>query len=236
MCVAPDVVYVPKAELESFLELAKAFFDQTNPNYTAGNDSTGIITDRHLSRLVGMLAEARESGARVVDMEPGVSVDKATRKMPLSLVVDPAEHLLVSREESFGLVTGLRLTCTALLMSCCLCSPILSVVPYTDLEIVLAKINAGERPLGLYIFSQDRPTIDHIIRNTKSGGVSVNACAAHGAVYSMGFGGVGSSGMGRHQGFAGFCEFSNPKGIFERSEGEDGMVAWRPRACIRCLV
>lgn len=105
----------------------------------------------------------------------------------------------------------------------------MSVVAYDDLDDVLAKINAEERPLGLYIFSQNRKTIDYVIENTKSGGVSVNACAAHGAVYSMGFGGVGQSGMGRHQGYAGFCEFTNPKGIFERSDGPDGMAAWRPR-------
>lgn len=77
------------------------------------------------------------------------------------------------------------------------------IVPYDDLEKVVAKVNEGERPLGLYIFSDDQKAINYIIKNTKSGGVSVNACSAQAAISTMGFGGIGHSGMGRHGGFAG---------------------------------
>ncbi|HEX5294207.1 MAG TPA: aldehyde dehydrogenase family protein [Streptosporangiaceae bacterium] len=80
-----------------------------------------------------MVDEARDSGARVITL--GGDGDDATRRMPLTLVVDPPEGLRIMQEEVFG--------------------PILPVVPYDDLGEALAGINAGERPLGLYVYSQD---------------------------------------------------------------------------------
>ena len=40
-----------------------------------------------------------------------------------------------------------------------------------------------------------------------------------GALPSLGFGGVGYSGTGRHHGIDGFKEFSNPRGVVFRGEG-----------------
>ncbi len=40
------------------------------------------------------------------------------------------------------------------------------------------------------------------------------------ALPSLAFGGVGMSGMGRHHGVEGFREFSNPRGVFVRGEGD----------------
>ena len=37
---------------------------------------------------------------------------------------------------------------------------------------------------------------------------------------SLGFGGSGNSGMGRHHGIEGFREFSNPRGVVVRGEGD----------------
>jgi len=207
MCVTPDTTYVPRAEVEEFLRLSKKFFSETVPDFT-NTDATGIITPRHLDRLVKMLDEAKASGTRVVEMEEGVGVDYKTRRMPLSMVIDPQDDLALSREEIFG--------------------PIMAIVPYDDIEKVVAKVNEGERPLGLYVFSEDAQTVDYVVRNTKSGGVCVNAVAMQVAVNTMGFGGVGHSGMGRYGGFAGFCEFTNPKGVFVRGTAPDSMDVWRP--------
>ena len=51
-------------------------------------------------------------------------------------------------------------------------------------------------------------------------GACVNACALQGALPSLGFGGVGQSGTGRHHGVDGFREFTNPRGVFHRGEGD----------------
>ena len=41
-----------------------------------------------------------------------------------------------------------------------------------------------------------------------------------GAMPSLDFGGVGQSGTGRHHGIDGFREFSNPRGVFIRGDGD----------------
>ena len=48
----------------------------------------------------------------------------------------------------------------------------------------------------------------------------VNACALQGALPSLGFGGNGMSGMGRHHGIDGFREFSNQRGVVVRGSGD----------------
>jgi acyl-CoA reductase-like NAD-dependent aldehyde dehydrogenase len=102
-----------------------------------------------------------------------------------------------------------------------------TLVPRTDLDAFvghaedmfaddLAGINAGERPLGLYVYSDDAAVADHVLDRTTSGGVCINVCALQGALPSLGFGGIGNSGTGRHHGIDGFREFSNPRGVVVR--------------------
>ncbi len=200
MCVSVDYCMVPRADLQSFVDHAIDFAAQAAPDYARGPDCTGIVSLRHLDRLEGLLQEARDRQCRVVALESDGSADRKGRRMPISLVVDPAPDLQIMREEIFG--------------------PILPVVPYDDLDAAIASINAGERPLGLYVFGDDETVTDHVLAQTSSGGAAVNTCAMQSALPSMGFGGVGMSGMGRHHGVDGFREFSNPRGIFVRGEGD----------------
>ena len=114
--------------------------------------------------------------------------------------------------------------------------PILPVIPYDDLDEAIASINGGERPLGLYVFGDDEAVTGHVLAQTSSGGASVNTCAMQSALPSMGFGGVGMSGMGRHHGVDGFREFSNPRGIFVRGEGDLIDAFYPPYAKAAALV
>jgi coniferyl-aldehyde dehydrogenase len=201
MCVSPDYAMVPRADLETFVAHAQAFMTRAAPDYARGPEATGIISLRHLDRIEALLQDAHDHQARVVPLEADPSADRATRQMPMSLVIDPAPGLRLMDEEIFG--------------------PILPVVPYEDFDAAIESINAGERPLGLYVFGEPAQT-DRVLALTHSGGVSVNACALQGALPSMGFGGSGMSGMGRHHGIEGFREFSNPRGVVVR--GTDDMI------------
>ena len=170
------------------------------PDYSRSAECTGIISLRHMDRLSTMLEEARDHQCRVVTLEGDGRADRTTRRMPMSLVLDPAPELRIMSEEIFG--------------------PILPVVPYDTLDEAVSMINAGERPLGLYVFGKDQASIDAVLSQTMSGGAAVNTCAVQGALPSLAFGGVGMSGMGRHHGVEGFREFSNQRGVVVRGSGD----------------
>ena len=200
MCTSVDYCLVPREQLETFVELAKSYVAETTPAYSASDDCPGIISDRHVDRLVGLLDEARERGCEVIQLDEQGALDRETRQMPLSLVVDPPDDLRLMQEEIFG--------------------PILPVRAYDSIDDAVAFVNAGERPLGLYVMANDEQVAEDVLRRTTSGGATVNACAMQGAMPSLNFGGVGQSGTGRHHGIDGFREFSNPRGVFIRGDGD----------------
>jgi coniferyl-aldehyde dehydrogenase len=157
MCISVDYALVPRAQVDRFVELAQQF---VGTDYAASPDNTGIISERHLDRLTGLVDEAVEAGARVVPL--GGQGDPAKRQLPISLVVDPPAHLGVMKEEVFG--------------------PVLPVVPYDSLDEAVDRVNDGERPLALYVFSKDRDRAEKVLETTVSGGACINACASHAAL------------------------------------------------------
>ena len=110
------------------------------------------------------------------EFEDREDADPQTRGMPMSLVIDPPADLRLMQEEIFG--------------------PILPIVAYDDLDAAVDGVNAGERPLGLYVFGDDAALVNRIVDGTHSGGVTVNSCALQGALPSLGFGGSGTGGNG----------------------------------------
>ena len=216
MCTSVDYALVPRADIERFADFAARFMLDAAPDYAKSDECTGIISERHLDRLSKMLEDARAHQGRVVTLEKDGRVDPVTRRMPMSLVIDPPPESRVMQEEIFG--------------------PILPVVPYDTLDEAIARINAGERPLGLYVFGAEQPAIDAVLGGTHSGGVSVNTCAVQGALPSLGFGGSGNSGMGRHHGVDGFREFSNQRGIVVRGEGDHIDAFFSPYAKAAAIV
>ena len=52
---------------------------------------------------------------------------------------------------------------------------VLNIKTYDDLSTVIDFINARERPLALYYFGRDKAEQQRVIRETISGGVSVNS-------------------------------------------------------------
>ena len=199
MCVSVDHCFVPRADLDNFARMASEFMAAAMPGYARSQACTGIVSDRHLDRITAMLAEAEDRKVRIVTLETDGSVDRQSRQMPLSLVLDPPEDLRMMQEEIFG--------------------PIVPVIPYDEVDQVIERINANDRPLGVYVMGSDVPVIEHVLTETVSGGAAVNAAAVQAGLKDLGFGGVGMSGMGRHHGLDGFREFSNQRGFAVRGEG-----------------
>jgi coniferyl-aldehyde dehydrogenase len=196
ICTTVDHAWLPRARVADFVEHARRVVPARYPSL-ASPDVTSIIDARSFDRLLQALDDARERGATVLPLLPGPAFDRATRKIAPHIVLDaPADSLLMQRE-IFG--------------------PILPLVPYDNLEQVIAQINAGPRPLALYPFSDDARTIEMLVERVMSGGVTVNDALWHVGQHDLPFGGVGASGMGHYHGREGFETFSKLRPVFRQA-------------------
>lgn len=197
-CIAPDYLLVPRGQAEAVALALAAAISRLYPRIQGNPDYTAIISPRHYARLQDMLAEARESGARVVTVAPdGEVVPPGSRRLPPTLVLQPGPATRLMREEIFG--------------------PILPILEYENLDAAIAAVNAGNRPLALYWFGADTGNRDRVLGETISGGVTVNDCLCHLAQEDQPFGGVGASGIGAYHGEWGFRSFSKEKPVFHQA-------------------
>lgn len=197
-CIAPDYVLVPEGALQAFAEKVRAQMRRMFGTDPANRDYTSIISDRHYARLEGLVADAAQRGAKI--LQPARADDpnwKAHRKFPPTLILGATEDMAAMQEEIFG--------------------PVLPVLSYRDAAEAIAFINRRDRPLALYWFGRDRDARDEVLARTVSGGVTVNDCLFHFAQANQPMGGVGASGTGAYHGEWGFRTFSKLKPVFYRS-------------------
>ena len=197
-CIAPDYIFVPERQLDEFISLTAGTVQKFYPTLGANPDYTSIVNERHYRRIAQYVAEAKASGTRVIEINPGrEALPPETRKLPPTLVIEPGENLSVMRDEIFG--------------------PVLPVKTYRGLDQAIDYVNRHPRPLALYYFGADPGKRDEVLRKTISGGASVNATLFHFAAENLPFGGVGASGIGAYHGEFGFQTFSHRKGVFLQS-------------------
>lgn len=198
ICINADHVFVPRTNLDAFLNLVKEQMATYFTDYTTDQDVCCVINKRQWTRLQGLIDELRQkSPACLIEYGSAANSDNGCR-MPFTLAINPPLDAGVSTTEVFG--------------------PILPIYTYDDITEVITRIQEGERPLGIYMYSGQPELIERVRSHTSSGGFVLNATALHGAQGNLGFGGVGHSGTGRHHGVEGFQEFSNPRAYFELSE------------------
>lgn len=196
ICTTVDHAWIPEGQLDEFVRLAQQIVPKCYPSL-ASVDYTSIIDQRSFERLLAALDEARARGATLVPLLPGPTFDAATRKIAPHIVLNAPEDCALMRREIFG--------------------PILPLRPYRRLDQVIAAVNAGDRPLAFYPFSHDRKTVQHLLEQVMSGGVSVNDALFHVGQHDLPFGGVGASGMGHYHGREGFETFSKMRPVFHQA-------------------
>jgi acyl-CoA reductase-like NAD-dependent aldehyde dehydrogenase len=138
-----------------------------------------VASDAQAARL-----DALAAGARLTPLAP----DGAGRCRAIALA-EPAPESPLARDEIFG--------------------PLLAVQPVADLEAAIAWIASRPAPLAIYLFGATRAEEDEVASRTRSGALVTGRAIEYAAFPSLGFGGVGASGMGRYHGRAGFLEFSD---------------------------
>ena len=78
--------------------------------------------------------------------------------------------------------------------------PILPIITVNSPEEAINFINQGEKPLTMYVYSEDKHIQNMFIEETSSGGLTFNDCLVQVGVETAPFGGVGQSGMGAYHG------------------------------------
>ena len=208
-CVAPDYILADENVRDRLLIcLKEAAEDLYGKNIADNPDYGRIVNDRHYSRLADILE---------ADKEWIVYGGKHTKK---GRFVGPAILDL-------GSVSG-KAADQAVSMQDELFGPVLPVLSYKKLQEAMDFVNKRERPLALYIFTEDRDVRDRILEHTCSGGVCVNDTVDHLVNHRLPFGGVGNSGMGRYHGKYGFDTFTHLRAVYEKPPGKSISPGYPP--------
>ncbi|WP_293722102.1 aldehyde dehydrogenase family protein [uncultured Cetobacterium sp.] len=191
-CVAPDHVYIPKGTAERFIELTREYIRKN------GDIGGKIINDKHFERLESYL----ENQEVIYQNGKIENSTKEKGKFPFTIVLNPKEDDLISKEEIFG--------------------PILPLIEYDSLEKVYWDLRQKPSPLALYIFRSEKGDLS--TKDIKAGGVCINATILQIVDKKVPFGGVGESGIGRYHGKYSFDTFTHYKPIFEGSSIKISML------------
>jgi aldehyde dehydrogenase (NAD+) len=199
-CIAPDYVMVHQSVKDKFVALLKndiqqlfndgKVIDEQSPHYAR------IVNAKHFKRLNELLTDAVEHGARPETLG---TIQSSTNFFPPVLLTNVPATARIMDEEIFG--------------------PILPILTFTGKEEVIQQVNAGPKPLALYIFSSRNAFKEYILNNTSAGGVCINECILQFTHPNLPFGGVNNSGIGKSHGHFGFLAFSNEKPILRQKGG-----------------
>ena len=200
-CVAPDTLYLHDGVREPFLkELVKQLKAAWGENALQHPDWPRIVNRKHYDRLCGLFDPEQV-------YHGGQTDDETLRIAPTVITqVDPASPLL--QEEIFG--------------------PLMPVVPFDNLDTLIAELSVKPKPLALYLFANYPVHVKKVLESLSSGGVCLNDTILHLCPPELPFGGVGNSGMGRYHGRSGFDTFSNLKSVLKRSNLIDPGLRYPP--------
>ena len=106
--------------------------------------------------------------------------------------------------------------------------PIMPILTYDSFDSVVNELKDKDKPLALYLFSNNKRHIKRVTTELSYGGGCINDVVIHLATSEMGFGGVGSSGMGSYHGKDGFEAFSHIKSIVDKKTWLDLPMRYQP--------
>ncbi len=193
-CIAPDYVYVHETVKDQWVAACRSILEKAYGKSLAEQQASPhlahIVNARHTARVKGLLDDANARGARVL---VGGGVAEASCFVAPTLLDHLPDDAAILQEEIFG--------------------PLLPVIGFTNLDDVIARINAAPKPLALYIYSRTDAHIQRVLQQTASGGACVNHALVHFLHGRLPFGGVNNSGLGHAHGHYGFKAFSHEKAV-----------------------
>ncbi len=188
-CLSVQRVYVHESRYD---ELVRRVVDGTarlvvGSKRDPATDVGPLIAEREAIRMGSWVSEAVEQGARVAI---GGTRDGAF--FAPTVLVDVPEDARVLREEVFG--------------------PIVSILPFDDLDDALARVDDTEYGLQAGIFTASMTTAMAAVERLHVGSVLINETSDF-RIDSMPFGGSKRSGVGREGVASAVLEYSEPKNV-----------------------
>jgi coniferyl-aldehyde dehydrogenase len=208
-CIAPDYALVHESEIDTFIACYDRLVKSAHPDGPTSDDYTSIIDDKQYKILTDLIEDARNHGARIIEV--GHRPHEAARRphtLAPTVVLDVTDDMRIAHEEIFG--------------------PILPIFGYRDIDDAINYVNARPRPLALYYFGDDDADRRKVLDRTTSGNVTINGTIMHVGQDDLPFGGVGASGMGKYHGIEGFRTLSHAKGILVQGRWNAARLLYAP--------
>ncbi len=200
-CVAPDYILCHASVKEKLIEEIKGqIIAQFGEKPLENAAYCKIISAKHFARV-----------SRLIDSEKtvfGGGMDEAKLKIEPTVMDNVTWEDKVMQEEIFG--------------------PILPILTIQSFEEIYTLLKDKEKPLALYLFSEDKKRQKEVPMRIAYGGGCINDVIIHLATSEMGFGGVGESGMGAYHGKCGFEAFSHLKSILNKKTWIDLPMRYQP--------
>ncbi len=200
-CVAPDYILCDASVKDELLSQIKLQIKAQYGEAPLDNPDYGrIVNEKHLDRLAALIAPEQ--------VVIGGTVRRETLQIEPTVLDGVTLDDPVMQEEIFG--------------------PILPILTYGSFDELFPLLTVREKPLALYLFSEDKAHIARVTEHIPYGGGCINDVVIHLATSEMGFGGVGESGMGAYHGKSGFDAFSHTKSIVNKSTRLDLPMRYQP--------
>jgi aldehyde dehydrogenase (NAD+) len=196
-CICPDYVFVREDQQARLVAGFKASVAK-NLYSEEGNIRKDciaqIVNAGNFARVKALFDDAVAKGASVA---AGGELDASDLTIPPTMLTKVTPQMAILQEEIFA--------------------PVLPVMTYDSLDSVIGYIEARDKPLALYIYSNDEANVEKILSRTSSGGVTVNGVFSHYLENQLPFGGVNQSGTGSYHGYFGFKAFSHERAIYRHA-------------------
>ncbi|CAH0495123.1 aldehyde dehydrogenase family protein [Novosphingobium sp. CECT 9465] len=192
-CISPDYVFVREEQKAALIEgfranVAANLYD----NGAIRKDSIAqIVNPANFARVKALFDDAVEKGATVA---VGGILEADDLTIHPTMLTDVTPQMKILQEEIFA--------------------PVIPVMTYETLDQAIGYVQARDKPLALYVYSQDEASVARVLNETSSGGVTVNGVFSHYLENNLPFGGVNHSGTGSYHGYFGFKTFSHERAVY----------------------
>ncbi|MBE6643716.1 MAG: aldehyde dehydrogenase [Ruminococcaceae bacterium] len=200
-CVAPDYILCEESVKDGFIEaVIEEIKKQYGEDPLSNKDYGKIINEKHFARLTSLIDEKK--------VIYGGKTNPDTCQIEPTVMDGVTYGDAVMGEEIFG--------------------PIMPIITFNDFDKVVDELKIKDKPLALYLFTNDKAHIKRVTTELSYGGGCINDVIIHLATSEMGFGGVGESGMGSYHGKTGFDTFSHIKSIVDKKTWIDLPMRYQP--------